>query len=196
MNHIYVLPDMIDTVLNGSSLMDYFNISQSKILVSLNNRSYEIRELKLHNETEKSCECDFTIPDWFKLYAQYHGHLAIIVCIFGTFTNLINVAVLTRKDMACAPINRILTGLAVADMMLMIEYMPFAYYYHVELPEKMNYPFSAAVFVLFHIHFTQILHTISICLTLTLAIWRYLAIGWVIRVCEMEFAELHIIVLE
>ncbi|KAI4467266.1 myosuppressin receptor 1 isoform b-related [Holotrichia oblita] len=177
MNHIYVLPEMIDTVLNGSSLMDYFNISQSKILVSLNNRSYEIREIKLHNETEKSCECDFTIPDWFKSYAQYHGHLAIIVCIFGTFTNLINVAVLTRKDMACAPINRILTGLAVADMMLMIEYMPFAYYYHVELPEKLNYPFSAAVFVLFHIHFTQILHTISICLTLTLAIWRYLAIG-------------------
>lgn len=177
MNHIYVLPEMFDTVLNGSSLMDYFNISQSKILVSLNNRSYEIRELKFRNDTEKTCECDFTIPDWFNLYAQYHGHLAIVVCIFGTFTNLINVAVLTRKDMACAPINRILTGLAVADMMLMIEYMPFAYYYHVELPGKLNFPFSAAVFMLFHIHFTQILHTISICLTLTLAIWRYLAIG-------------------
>ena len=29
---------------------------------------------------------------------------------------------------------------------------------------------------MFHMHFTQILHTISICLTVTLAVWRYIAI--------------------
>lgn len=34
--------------------------------------------------------------------------------------------VLTKKDMAKAPINKILKWLAVADMFVMIEYIPFA----------------------------------------------------------------------
>lgn len=90
---------------------------------------------------------------------------------------MLTIAVLTRKDMACAPINRILTGLAVVDMLLMIEYVSFAYYYYIDLAERLNFPYWGAVFVLFHAHFTQVLHTISICLTLALAVWRYLAIG-------------------
>lgn len=126
----------------------------------------------------RGCEpCEITALAWTKLYAQYHGHLSIVICVFGTIANIFNIIVLTKKELACAPINRILTGLAVADMLLMIEYMSFAYYYHMELPEKLNFPFWGAVFMLFHIHFTQILHTMSICLTLTLAVWRYLAIG-------------------
>lgn len=32
------------------------------------------------------------------------------------------------------------------------------------------------VYLLFHMHFTQVLHTISISLTVTLAVWRYIAI--------------------
>lgn len=124
-------------------------------------------------------ECKWLIQDLANLYAKnYHGYISIVVCVFGTVANLLNVIVLTRKDIACAPINRILTGLAVADMLLMMEYMTFAYYYHIELPYKMNFPFYGAVFILFHLHFTQIVHTISVCLTLALAIWRYLAIGW------------------
>ena len=32
------------------------------------------------------------------------------MCIFGTIANLLNIAVLTRKEMNGSPINRILTG--------------------------------------------------------------------------------------
>lgn len=135
--------------------------------------------LNVSNVTDPTCEqCDWLIQDLALKYSQnYHGYVAIVVCLFGIVANVLTVAVLTRKDMACAPINRILTGIAVADMLLMVEYTSFAYYYYIELPGKMNFPYWGAAFILFHANFTQVLHTISICLTLALAVWRYLAIG-------------------
>lgn len=104
------------------------------------------------------------------------GYISLVVCVFGTIANILNIAVLTRKEMVCTPVNRILTGLAVADMMVMLEYIPFAYYYYFVLPRKHDYPYPWAVYMLFHTNFAQVMHTISICLTLALAIWRYIAI--------------------
>lgn len=48
------------------------------------------------------------------------------ICIFGTIANVLNIIVLTRKDMNKTPINTILKWLAVADMFIMIEYIPFS----------------------------------------------------------------------
>ncbi|GBP94430.1 Mariner Mos1 transposase [Eumeta japonica] len=228
------------------------------------------------------------------------------VCSLGLIANTMNVAVLTRHDLAAAPINRLLKWLAVADVFVMLEYVPFAIYsymylnwlaisvgnqtrsfrrtstlftassnsrlpldarppvrmalmepkelsltgrkattgaidlhlysarlcyltvlqpsysQHVSpaliyfstarvnlllcslvplrseavlgytgteyrrsgrsrsrrdvLPGKLDFPYSWAVYLLFHMHFAQIMHTTSICLTLSLAVWRYLAI--------------------
>ena len=122
------------------------------------------------------CYCNGTMREMLIKYRSVHGYLSLMVCLFGTVANALNVAVLTRKDMASAPINRILTALAIADMLVMVEYMPFACYQYLVLPNEINMPYRWAVFVLFHSHFTQVLHTISICLTLVLAIWRYIAI--------------------
>ncbi|CAG9854495.1 unnamed protein product [Phyllotreta striolata] len=108
---------------------------------------------------------------------DYHVYTSIFVCVFGSVANVLNIAVLTRKEMYNAPINRILSALAVADMLLMIEYIPFAYYYHHEKDRK-DFYYYGAVFMLFHMHYSQVLHTISICLTLSLAIWRFLAIRY------------------
>lgn len=104
------------------------------------------------------------------------SYVSLAVCLFGTIANLLNAAVLTRKEMSSAPINRILTGLAVADMLVMLEYVPFSCYMYLIFPDTRNFPYSWALFILFHVHFSQVLHTISICLTLTLAIWRYISI--------------------
>ena len=60
------------------------------------------------------------------MYEPVHGYLAITVCGFGTFFNMMNILVLTHKDMRTNPINLLLTGIAVADMMVMVEYIPFA----------------------------------------------------------------------
>lgn len=128
-------------------------------------------------DTRPAVDCGGEIEHFSITYGkQYHPYVAISVCLFGTVANILNIAVLTRKDMAATPINRILKALAVADMILMLEYIPYASYDFVYVKKK-EFPYPGAVYMLIHAHVTQILHTISICLTLTLAIWRYLAIG-------------------
>ncbi|XP_076284385.1 G-protein coupled receptor dmsr-1 isoform X2 [Lasioglossum baleicum] len=122
------------------------------------------------------CYCSGTVKDIADKYKNYHGYVALMVCVFGTLANMLNIVVLTRKNMVTAPINKILTGLATADMLVMLEYIPFAIYKYIVLPKRPIFPYGWAVFVLFHMHFTQLLHTISIAITLTLAIWRYIAI--------------------
>ncbi|CAG2053282.1 unnamed protein product [Timema podura] len=129
-------------------------------------------------ENTLQCYCNGWARDAAEAYRRVHGYFSLVVCIFGTVANLLNVAVLTRKDMAVAPINRILTWLAVADMLVMAEYVPFASYTYLVLPERVDFPYSWAVFILFHVHFAQVLHTISICLTLALAVWRYIVIRY------------------
>ncbi|XP_037951213.1 sex peptide receptor-like isoform X2 [Teleopsis dalmanni] len=121
--------------------------------------------------------CKGQLYQWLRAYNGVHGYVALLICIFGTIANILNIIVLTKKDMAKAPINKILKWLAVADMFVMIEYIPFASYQYIYMkPGEHDFSYAWAVYVLFHMHFTQILHTISIGLTVTLAIWRYVAI--------------------
>lgn len=165
----------------------YIMLENSTKLEELNitlEQYYQLLQLITNNtnkpETTKSTcgEFDWSIEHYAVIYAaSYHVYLALIVCIFGAVFNILNIIVLTRKDMASVPINKILTGIAMADVVVMIEYVLYVYYYRIELPRKKDFPYWGAAFILFHSHFAQIFHTISICLTLTLAIWRYLAIG-------------------
>lgn len=71
------------------------------------------------------------LKDSTTTYRHMHGYTALLVCVFGTVANALNVAVLTRKDMAAAPINRILTGIAIADILVMLDYIPFAIYMYI-----------------------------------------------------------------
>ena len=57
-------------------------------------------------------------------YHPVHGHLAMVVCVLGTLFNLANILVLTHRDMR-NPVNMILTGIAVADCLNNLEYIPF-----------------------------------------------------------------------
>lgn len=122
------------------------------------------------------CPCAESVRRLAAAYRPYHGYVALLVCGFGTLANLLNVAVLTRKELRRAPVNRILTALAAADVLVMLEYVPFAVYEYLVLPERRLFPYGWAVFVLFHMHFSQLLHTVSIALTLTLAVWRYIVV--------------------
>ncbi|KAJ6644548.1 G-protein coupled receptor dmsr-1 [Pseudolycoriella hygida] len=127
-------------------------------------------------EVESCTEyCDGSFRDALLGYKSFHGYVSLVVCIFGTIANILNIIVLTRKDMSKTPINMILKWLAVADMFVMIEYIPFSYFHYIS-PEGHRYAYTWATFLLFHMNFTQILHTISISLTVTLAVWRYVAI--------------------
>ncbi|XP_043505672.1 G-protein coupled receptor dmsr-1 isoform X2 [Polistes fuscatus] len=154
---------------NYTDIFTRFNITEEDI-------DY-VNNFSLPPETSTTfCYCNGSIRNWAMSYRIYHGYVAIIVCIFGTFANMLNIVVLTHKDMMITPINKILTGLAFADMLVMLEYIPFAVYIYFVLPKRQIFPYGWAVFVLFHMHFTQVIHTISIALTLTLAVWRYIAL--------------------
>ncbi|XP_076325554.1 G-protein coupled receptor dmsr-1-like [Tachypleus tridentatus] len=130
-------------------------------------------------------------------YIPIHGYLSLIICIFGIMTNILNIIVLTRNNMV-SPTNAILTGLAVADMFVMASYVPFTIHTHIHSYQQQEdkYSYAWAVFTLFHAHFTVVCHTISIWLTVTLAIWRFLAVSFPAnskKWCTMVRAECAII---
>ncbi|KPJ09634.1 putative G-protein coupled receptor B0563.6 [Papilio machaon] len=83
------------------------------------------------NLTIKPDPCSYCDGDFRQLIETYngiHGYVSLLVCTIGVLANSMNIAVLTRKDMAAAPINRLLKWLAVADVFVMVEYVPFAIY--------------------------------------------------------------------
>lgn len=123
------------------------------------------------------CYCNGTMRNMAMEYRNWHGYISLFVCIFGTLANYINIAVLTRKQMKTAPFAYILTWLAVTDMLLMMEYIPFVLYMYTDSNLKITrFSYGAAFYILIHTHLSQVLHTMSICLTLTLAFWRHNAI--------------------
>ncbi|XP_063385893.1 G-protein coupled receptor dmsr-1-like isoform X2 [Cydia fagiglandana] len=136
-------------------------------------------KLNLTKSSEISCNyCSGSFRDVVLAYNGLHGYFSLLVCVFGSLANALNVAVLTRRDLAAAPINRLLKWLAVADVFVMLEYVPFAVYRYLVLPGQREMPYKWAAYLLFHMHFAQIFHTASICLTLSLAMWRYVAIKY------------------
>ncbi|XP_041984830.1 G-protein coupled receptor dmsr-1-like [Aricia agestis] len=168
------------------------DVDNTRLISLLTNNNSDIGEwLKVledmrskYNITVSVKGCDFTdycageFRSVILAYNSVHGYISFLICLFGTLANALNVAVLTRRDLAAAPINRLLKWLAVADVFVMLEYVPFSIYRYLLFPGQAERPYSWAVFMLFHMHFTQLLHTASILLTLTLAIWRYLAIKY------------------
>ncbi|XP_071526788.1 G-protein coupled receptor dmsr-1-like [Panulirus ornatus] len=124
--------------------------------------------------------CSTTGWDHFRQsYQAVHGCMSLVVCVFGSVANVINMVVLTRRSMV-SPTNAILTGLAVTDLLVMVEYIPYTMHQYVwqGRPLASQYSWGWAVFVLFHAGFAQVFHTISIWLTVTLAVWRYIAIAF------------------
>lgn len=111
-----------------------------------------------------------------RVYMQVHGYIALIICLLGSAANSVNIAVLSRKEMISST-NSILTGLAVADLLVMLDYIPFAFHVYIKIWTDLNKnSYGWAVFVYFHSIFSQTFHTISIWLTITLAVWRFIAI--------------------
>lgn len=132
----------------------------------------------MSNDTVWNITCGAGVDTFHTRYVAIHGWASLFVCIFGSIANGLNIAVLTRKEMR-GPTNAILTGLAVADMLVMIEYIPYAVHTHLyHRPKRDTFTFAWAWFVLVHSNFAQVFHTISIWLTVTLAVWRYIAIAY------------------
>lgn len=88
-----------------------------------------------------------------------HGCLSLIICLAGCLANIVNIVVLSRRELRRNAINRILCSLAVADFLLMLEYIPFACHMYLFPGRTLQafYSYPWAVFVLFHAHFTLVI---------------------------------------
>ena len=190
------------------SLLEHF-LNESALLIALN-RTENINPLTsvLLNvssskdnpisPTKTYLYCGEELEKFSKSYKLVHGYISLFVCFFGAVANILNIVVLTRMHKQINPNNAILIGLAIADLLVMMEYIPFAMHMYIlnERPvyERFNYPW--AIFVLTHAHLTQVLHTISIWLTLLLAVWRYISVAHPLKSrlwCTLNRALLAII---
>ncbi|KAK3104370.1 hypothetical protein FSP39_000402 [Pinctada imbricata] len=132
-------------------------------------------------------------------YRPIHGYLAITVCVFGVLANVLNIVVLTQKNMQTST-NVILTGLAISDALTMAAYFPYVLVMYVIHgtdinPERDTY--SAAAFQMSYAIFSVVVHSISIWLTVTLAVFRYVFIRFPrrgARYCNIEKAKLAVII--
>lgn len=163
------------TIVDATSETYNWSISPSVFLSTLTESQWK----DVLSSTTASYYCGEGWRTFREGFNMFHGIASVIVCIFGMLTNILNIIVLTRKDMVSAT-NYILTGLAVADMLVMMDYLPFALQMYVldGQPCEMRYSYGWAVFTLFHANFSVVCHTISIALTLTLAVWRFIAVSY------------------
>ncbi len=111
-------------------------------------------------------------------YKDYHGYIAMVVCIIGIIANILNIVVLTCRNMISAT-NCILTGLAVSDGLTLVAYLPFALRFYClygtnDTPERNT--LGAVRFMLFYACFSVVVHTVSIWLTVTLTVFRYISV--------------------
>ncbi|GIY64035.1 sex peptide receptor [Caerostris darwini] len=158
----------------------YINASMNEHFQSNNNHSNlsHATILGIPNEIDYPYFGDY-LAQYQKGYGAVHGYLSFAFCLFGITANILNIIVLTRKNMI-SPTNAILTGIAVADMLVMLSYLPFTFHNYIrhDLDEAAKFSYGWTVFTLFHAHFTVVNHTISTWLTVTVAIWRFLAISF------------------
>lgn len=77
-----------------------------------------------------------------------------------------------------SPTNSILVGLAVSDMLVMVDYIPFSIhsYIHINQTYEDMFSYGWTIFALFHAHFSVVCHAISTWMTVLLAVWRYISV--------------------
>ncbi|KAK7105543.1 G-protein coupled receptor dmsr-1-like [Littorina saxatilis] len=132
-------------------------------------------------------------------YKRVHGYLSVTVCIFGIVSNVLSIIVLTRKHMR-SPTNFILTALAIADILVMSTYPIMAIYlYIISSDSCMTAQHSLGWMYFILIYYPSIVtcHNISMWLTVTLAVFRYIFVcqhAIAARMCSLPRAKLAVAV--
>jgi len=137
------------------------------------------------------------LEQFSRWYSGVHGYLCVAICVFGIVSNILNIVVLTNRRMASSPTNFILTALAISDLLPMLTYLPYAVYFHcvagVHPDPRNGYPRAWIVFLLFNNSFIITSHTVSVWLTVTLAVFRYIAVchhAIAKQVCTLRHARI------
>lgn len=62
-------------------------------------------------------------------YWHIHPYISLVMCTFGISTNIVNIAILCQKKMRNT-INCVLTGIAISDIITMLDYAPYAMHFY------------------------------------------------------------------
>ncbi|WAR15110.1 DMSR1-like protein, partial [Mya arenaria] len=111
-------------------------------------------------------------------YWHVHPYISLIICVFGIITNIVNIYVLCKEKMRNS-INCILTGIAISDIIIMADYIPFAIHFYLatglrDIEERYTYFWSTYLMV--HSCLSNTTHTVSLWLAVVMSAIRYLFI--------------------
>jgi hypothetical protein len=101
---------------------------------------------------------EFCGPSWASFGSKYgavHGYVSLVLCIVGSVLNGLNLVVLTRRGMF-SPCNFILSALALADLLNMVEYIPFVLFIKILSQIENRKGYGWALYLLIHANFSQV----------------------------------------
>lgn len=116
-------------------------------------------------------------------YLKAHGYVACAICVCGILGNIATIIVLSRPKMASSPVNFLLTMVAVAQLLLMLVYLPQAiilyvlWDHHSNLHPTILGSWSEATFHQFAVSFTVFCHSTAIWHVIAVAMFRWLTLG-------------------
>ena len=162
----------------------------------LYNGTENVSHFGIHTNTTASAAVQSSMARFSKEYQGVHGYISIVVCIIGVVSNIMNIVVLTRRNMITST-NYILTALAIADMFTMLSYLPYSlYFYCITIPDYgYGHPKGWIIYLLFNTHFIITTHTIAMWLTVALAVFRYIVVCHHTlgpRLCNIQRAKITI----
>ncbi|CAD5211778.1 unnamed protein product [Bursaphelenchus okinawaensis] len=109
-------------------------------------------------------------------YGSVHKYLALCICIVGITMNILHVLVLTRPAMYKSAVNRLLSFMAICDIITMSSYLVFtvrfSFMIDVHKP-PVGYDLPWIIFLLGHVVCSIALHTITLYLSVATAYIRY-----------------------
>ena len=121
-----------------------------------------------------------TLLNFTHLYSKLHGYISLAICLIGIPFNLFIIIILTKTKIASLAVNLILICIAINDSMTMIIYVPYCiHFYILNTNSYLDEPFPERdshfwlIYSVVNICISITCHSISIWLTVYLAIYRY-----------------------
>ena len=118
--------------------------------------------------------------DFSNKYQRIHGWLSLAVCIFGLISHIINMIVLTRKNMIRRETNIILLAISISDFLVLTTTTPYLIHFYIIhrdksifIPDPERDTKAWTIFLKTHIMSSVTFHTISVWLTVYLSCFRF-----------------------
>ncbi|KAK6993469.1 G-protein coupled receptor 139 [Biomphalaria glabrata] len=128
-------------------------------------------------------------------YRQVHAYISVVLSVLGIMGNVLNIFILTRKNMISTT-NILLTALSVSDVLKLLVHLPnivLNYYIFANQPN----PLGNLRYLMFYVIVVIAFHSASIWLTVSLALFRYIAIKLPLKAatyCSQYRAKLTIFI--